>query len=105
MRTVRRDVDRALAEVTSGVELADQAGFASSIVVRLLIGRGCILCLLGRYHDALDPTQKAMKFATRLDNRSLRAECASQLALIEGRLGNSSGQIDWVDRLDPIPGD
>jgi DNA-binding SARP family transcriptional activator/tetratricopeptide (TPR) repeat protein len=86
----------ALAEVTRGVDLADASSVASSIAVRLLVGKGCLLCMAGRYDEALGPLERAAVLADGLDNRTLRAECASQLALVEGRLGNADRQISWA---------
>ena len=94
----KRDMTGALQEVSRAVELADATGIASSIKVRLLIGRGALLAVLGRYQDGISPLQAADKLAARLDNSTLRAECASQLALLEGRLGNHKEQIDNARR-------
>ena len=90
---VNRQTSAALDEAIRGVLLAEEAAIASSIVARLLIGKGCLLCMSGRYGEANLPLEEAAALANRLDNRTLRAECASQLALVAGRLGNASIQI------------
>ena len=93
---VNKQTAQALTEIVQGIELADGVPIASSIVARLLIGRGCLLCMMGMYESATAPIAKAAALADRLDNRTLRAECASQLALVEGRLGNVDQQISWA---------
>jgi DNA polymerase III delta prime subunit len=85
-----------LMEIERGIQLADQTKITSSIVARLLVGYGCCLCMTGRYFDALTPLNRAALIAERLDNRTLRGECASQLALAEGRNGNITAQIRWA---------
>lgn len=92
----RGNTPAALAAITGGVTLASEASIASSIVARLLVGQGCLYCMVGRYSEALEPLHRAAMIAERLDNPSLRGECASQLALAEGRLGNVSSQIAWA---------
>jgi DNA-binding SARP family transcriptional activator/tetratricopeptide (TPR) repeat protein len=93
---LRNDTAGALNAVVEGVELAEESAIASSIAVRLLIGRGNLLCMSGAYASALQPLEKAAKLADRLDNRTLKGECAVLLAVAEGRLGRSTSQIDWA---------
>jgi hypothetical protein len=50
----------------------------------------------GGYAEALEPLEKAAKLADRMDNRTLKGECAVLLAVAEGRLGRSTSQIDWA---------
>jgi DNA-binding SARP family transcriptional activator/tetratricopeptide (TPR) repeat protein len=91
-----RKTGEGLGEIERGIQLADEAHITSSIVARLLVGYGCCLCMKGRYSDALAPLNRAALIAERLDNRTLRGECASQLALAEGRSGNIGAQIRWA---------
>ena len=93
---LRHNTVDALAAITQGVQVADDSAIASSITVRLLIGRGNLLSMSGRYQDALPPLERAAKLADRLDNRTLKGECAVQLAVVEGRLGRATAQIDWA---------
>lgn len=92
----RRELDQSLALLKEAIEIADGLGIASSIKVRLLIGQGNLLSLLGRYSEASEPLERAQAGAARLDNRTLMGECAAQLALVEGRLGEHSAQVDWA---------
>ena len=62
------------------------------------MGQGNLLYMAGRYQEALPTLEKAAALATRLDNRTLLGECASQLALVQGRLGNATLQIHWAKR-------
>jgi DNA-binding SARP family transcriptional activator/tetratricopeptide (TPR) repeat protein len=94
--SAHRSNEAALREVASGVELAERASFASSIVVRLLVGHAALLSGMGRYEQARPSLEKAATLASRLDNKTLRAECAAGMALVEGRLGRSALQIDWA---------
>lgn len=93
---LRHNTTDALEIVRAGVQMAGDSAIASSIAVRLLIGQGNLLSMSGQYEDALPPLEKAAKLANRLDNRTLKGECASQLAVVEGRLGRSNAQIDWA---------
>ncbi|HEX3928623.1 MAG TPA: hypothetical protein VHW65_11570, partial [Gemmatimonadales bacterium] len=92
----RRRTRDALSELTRGVEMARAAGIGSSIAVRLLLGQSNLLYALGNYEGALAPLHEAERLARNLDNITLRGECAAQLALVEGRLGRPSAQIDWA---------
>ena len=92
----RRSNDAALAEIANGVGIAERASVASSIVVRLLIGQAALLGGMGRYDTALPLLERAAALASRLDNKTLRAECAAGVALVEGRLGRSTLQIQWA---------
>lgn len=92
----QRKTQSALTEISKGVELAIEAEIASSIAVRLLLGKGNLLYLLGDYQGALPPLLLAERMAKRLDNGTLRGECATKLALVEGRLGRVNAQIDWA---------
>jgi DNA-binding SARP family transcriptional activator/tetratricopeptide (TPR) repeat protein len=92
----RRLSDEALREIGRGVDIAERASFAGSIVVRLLIGQAGLLCGFGRYEHALPSFERATTLANRLDNTTLRAECAAGLALVEGRLGKPALQIQWA---------
>lgn len=92
----RHDTPGALNAITVGVELAEQFNIESSITVRLLIGQGNLLAMSGCYSRALDPLERAARLADRLDNRTLKGECAALLSVVEGRLGHSSSQIDWA---------
>ncbi|HEY4319631.1 MAG TPA: AAA family ATPase [Gemmatimonadales bacterium] len=93
---LRHRTSEALALVESGVATSRRAGIASSITVRLLVGQGNLLGMSGRYDDAVAPLEEAWKLAIRLDNTTLAGECASQLAVVSGRLGNVNEQIDWA---------
>ena len=63
--SVNKRASAALSEVVRGVTLAEDTSIASSIVVRLLIGKGCLLCMSGQYVDAQDPLEKASTLANR----------------------------------------
>ncbi len=92
----RREIEHALALLDDAICLASRLNVASSIKVRLLIGKGNLLSILGRYGEAAAPLFEAHIGATRLDNRTLIGECAAQLALVEGRLGQHIAQVDWA---------
>ncbi|MEI2719468.1 MAG: AAA family ATPase [Gemmatimonadales bacterium] len=92
----RRELESALQLLDQALHLATDTNVASSIKVRLLIGKGNLLSIMGRYTDAATPLFEAHAGATRLDNRTLLGECAAQLALVEGRLGQHSAQVDWA---------
>ena len=93
---LRHDTPAALVAITEGVLLAEESCIASSITVRLLIGRGNLLAMSGLYADALHPLERAARLADRLDNRTLKGECATLLSVVEGRLGRSATQISWA---------
>ncbi|MEO5826693.1 MAG: AAA family ATPase [Gemmatimonadales bacterium] len=93
LRGARRELPAALRTLEEAICLAVSSASASSLVVRLHLGKGNLLCLLGLYDKALEPLNCAEVMAKRLDNPALRAECTSQLALAEGRLGNAAGQV------------
>ncbi|MGH7581997.1 MAG: ATP-binding protein [Gemmatimonadales bacterium] len=86
----------ALEEVRSAIKIAEDAKVSSSITARLFIGEGNLLSMSGRYDEAAAPLQRALALCGRLDNASLKAECTSQLAVAEGRLGNSGAQVHWA---------
>jgi tetratricopeptide (TPR) repeat protein len=90
--------EQALARLQEGVNLAAERGFKSSIAVRLLIGLGNTLAVLGRYGEAIAPLSEAESMALQLDNETLMAECSTQLATAFGRLGERMSQIDWARR-------
>lgn len=90
---VQQDTNNALTIVHSAIALADQHSIASSIVARLLVGEGCLRITQGHYHDSLTQFSRADAIAQKLGNKSLLANCASQIALAEGRLGNHAQQV------------
>jgi tetratricopeptide (TPR) repeat protein len=90
--------DHALGQLQQGVSLAKDRGFRSSLTVRMLVGLGNTLAVLGRYDEALVPLLEAESMARHLDNDTLVAECSTQLATVHGRLGERLPQIDWARR-------
>ncbi len=93
---IRGKRKEALDELTNGVELAERSSIASSIAVRLLLGQANLRYVLGDYEGALDPLTKAERLAKALGNETLQGECATQLALVHGRLGFTAHQIHWA---------
>lgn len=93
---LRHDTQGALESITGGVKLAEECSIASSITVRLLAGQGNLLAMAGSYGEALRPLEQAARLADRLDNQTLKGECAALLSVVEGRLGRSGSQIDWA---------
>lgn len=91
-------VEESLRCLEAAVSLAQKHGFESSIAVRLLVGQANVLAVLGQYEEALAPLTTAEKLASRLDNLSLLGECAIQLAVVFGRLGDRQAQVDWARR-------
>jgi tetratricopeptide (TPR) repeat protein len=89
-----RDLLGALKVLDEAITLADQDETRSSIVVRLLLGYGNIRCLLGQYENSLPYLVRAQSLAARLDNETLQGECATQVAVAHGRLGDIAAQID-----------
>jgi DNA-binding SARP family transcriptional activator/tetratricopeptide (TPR) repeat protein len=88
--------DDAFEEIARGVAIAEAAAVASSITARLRVGKAALLSAMGRYDLAVPELEEANTLANRLDNDSLRAACASGLALAHGRLGRANLQIDWA---------
>jgi DNA-binding SARP family transcriptional activator/tetratricopeptide (TPR) repeat protein len=98
------DTATALAVISEGVRLADETNVLSSIAVRLLIGQANLLYMCGRYLQALVPLRRAFHACEQLGNHTLLGECACQLALVEGRLGQSDSQIGWARKaLELLP--
>jgi DNA-binding SARP family transcriptional activator/tetratricopeptide (TPR) repeat protein len=89
----QRDLAGALGILDEAIKLADQDETRSSIVVRLLLGFGNITCLLGHYEQSLPHFLRAQALADRLDNETLQGECATQVAVAHGRLGDINAQI------------
>ncbi len=90
----QRDLLGALAVLDEAIALADLEETRSSIVIRLLLGYGNITCLLGHYEQSLPHFVRAQILAGRLDNETLQGECATQVAVAHGRLGDITAQID-----------
>ena len=86
----------ALGHLQMGVNLAKEHGFRSSITVRLLVGLGNTLSVLGRYREAIVPLREGERIAMHLENDTLIAECSTQLAVAYGRLGDRPAQIEWA---------
>jgi tetratricopeptide (TPR) repeat protein len=88
----------ALSYLIEGVELIDATGTASSIAARMILATGVTLCQVGRYEDAEPLMERAVRYATKLDNPGLIANAASGCALVTGRLGRPMEQVDWAKR-------
>lgn len=94
----------ALAELDAGIAVATEFGYRSTLAARLQLGKGNLLAVLGHYAEAREPLHAAHAIAETLDNRGLRAECATQLATVSGRLGDSHEQMTWAQRaIDCFP--
>lgn len=94
----RRKLHSALSILEGAVSIAEQEDIRSSIAVRLLLGQGNVLCLLGRYQESLKSFEVASAIAKRLDNLTLQGEAAVQTAVAAGRLGDSQTQVDHARR-------
>jgi DNA-binding SARP family transcriptional activator/tetratricopeptide (TPR) repeat protein len=92
----------ALDSLRLGVSLGREARMGSSILVRLLVGLGNTLAVIGQYDKAIGPLTEAEALARALDNETLIAECSIQLAVVYGRLGERSAQIDWARKASEL---
>lgn len=98
----RRQLHSALAILSEAVTLAEKEDIRSSIAVRLLLGQGNVLCLLGRYQESLQSFEIAATIAKKLDNLTLQGEAAVQTAVASGRLGDSQAQVDQARRASKL---
>lgn len=90
----QRDLRGALAYLQEGVKLAQTNDYMSTIVIRLCLGEGNVLALLGRYIEALTPLMLAADLSRKLDNSEFVAEAYSLLAMVNARLGEHLTQMD-----------
>jgi tetratricopeptide (TPR) repeat protein len=94
----RSGAHAALDHLLVGVELIDSTGTASSIAARMILATGVTLCQVGRYQEAEPLMERAVRYASKLDNPGLIANASSGCALVTGRLGRPIEQVDWARR-------
>ncbi|MEO8479508.1 MAG: hypothetical protein ABI542_07725, partial [Gemmatimonadota bacterium] len=89
-----RGLQSALDYLQKGLGIARRNGYMSTIVIRLYLGEGNVLALLGRYGEALAPLMMAAELSTKLDNSEFVAEAFSLLAMVNARIGEHTAQMD-----------
>ncbi len=96
LATTNNDLLSALDELHAGSRIASERRFRGSVPTRMMIGVGNTLAALGRYAEAEPHLIQALELAKNLDNTTLLSECAHQLTMIYGRLGNHTAQVEWA---------
>lgn len=92
-------MDGALARV-------EEYGFADSTAVRVYVGAAAVRLGAGEYQDAKPFLERAIGLSTNLDNSVHVATVATSLAIVHGRLGEYSVQIEWANKaLDRLSAD
>ncbi len=75
--------------------LLEEAGAADTTYVLVQMGLGVFACVNGAYADAIPHFEKALHSAAKLDNVSLVARAATNLALCAYRIGCTEEQMRW----------
>ncbi len=102
LRYQRRDILSARPLLHEAGELCDRHGIRSSSLTRLYSGLGSIAVVEGDYLAGESYYKKAYEVAWHVGNDRAQGQCATNLALCCGRLGNYDSQLRWASRASTL---